>query len=194
MNRRDFLATGTLLLTLPVFSFAMEITPIDKNAPLSRALFINCLQRTQIQQLLKEYLMAALKSSYKNPKEALPKDVENYDRRFTVLYHYFMSRIKDEGARKKMEEAKKLWEASKTMLLAKPTKEHAVKLLENFKKMIHLLSAPKVLHTKKSFNAVAKTGGLCRDPLFMANLYLMKLWGVEIPDYEEQMKKYIHHF
>ena len=138
--------------------------------------------------------MAALGSSYKDPKGTLPGTVEQYDRRFRLLYDYFMSRINDAEARQKMEQAKRLWEESKQMLLSKPSKTNALKLQSNFKKMIHLLSAPKVLNTKKSFKAVAKTGGLCRDPLYMANLYLMKLWGVDIPDYEEQMKKYIHHF
>ncbi len=173
---------------------AVEIEPVDPQMPLGKALFINCLQRTQTQQLLKEYLMVALNSNYKNPKKELPKSVEKYDRRFQVLYDYFMQRIKDEAARKKMQKAKALWEESKAMLMQPPSKANALKLQENFKAMIHLLGAPKVLKTGKSFTAVAKTGGLCREPLYMANLYLMKLWGVEIPDYEKRMQAHIAKF
>ena len=191
MQRRDFVLASFLA---PWLLSAVEIEPVSPDLPLGKALFINCLQRTQTQQLLKEYLMAALGSSYKNPKEELPKSVEKYDKRFRILYDYFMKRIRDDAARKKMEEAKRLWEESKAMLLAPPSKENALKLRENFKKMIHLLGAPKVLKTKKSFQAVAKTGHLCREPLFMSNLYLMKLWGVNIPDYQKRMEEHIANF
>ncbi len=191
MIRRDFILFSFLS---PWILSAVEIESVSPDIPLGKALFINCLQRTQTQQLLKEYLMAALNSSYHNPKEELPKSVKKYDERFNVLYDYFMKRIKDPEARKKMEEAKRIWEESKTLLLAPPSHANALKLQENFKKMIHFLGAPKVLNTKKSFTAVAKTGHLCREPLFMSNLYLMKLWGVKLPDYEKRMQEHIANY
>ena len=191
MQRRDFLLFSFLI---PRLLSAVEIEPISLDLPLDKALFINCLQRTQTQQLLKEYLMAALGSTYKNPKEELPKSVEKYDKRFRVLYDYFMKRLQDDAARKKMEEAKRLWEENKAILLAPPSKQNTLKLQKNFKKMIHLLGAPKALKTKKSFQAVGKTGSLCRKPLYMSNLYLMKLWEIGIPDYEKQMEEHIANF
>jgi hypothetical protein len=194
MKRRDFIQTALSAMVLSTILPAVEIEPVDPDIPLGKALFINCLQRTQTQQLLKEYLMVALKSSYKNPKEELPKSIAKYDKRFYVLYDYFMKRLKDEAARQKMEEAKKLWEESKPLLSSAPSRENALKLQESFDKMIHLLGAPKVLKTKKSFAAVRKTGGLCCEPLYMANLYLMELWGVDIPNYEERMKGHIAKF
>lgn len=194
MERRDFIAWSLLLGLGGLPLSAVEIEPVSSEIPLEKALFVNCLQRTQTQQLLKEYLMAALNSSYKNPKQELPKSVEKYDRRFRILYDYFVKRIKQPEARKKMEEARSLWEESKKLLLAPPSQENALKLQKNFQAMIRLLSAPKVLKVKKSFKAVAKTGSLCRDPLYMSNLYLMKLWGIRIPDYEERMRRYITHF
>jgi hypothetical protein len=59
--------------------------------------------------------------------------------------------------------------------------------------MVHLLGRAKVL-AKKSFKAVGMTGGLCRDPLYMANTYLMKIWGVPQADYTQEMDKRIQHF
>ncbi len=191
MERRAFVKTIMGSVLFSTLLAAVEIEPITPNIPLSKALFTNCLQRTQTQQLLKEYLMLALNSSYKNPKEELPKSIAKYDKRFNILYDYFMKRIKDKSARQKMKEAKKIWLESKKMLSSTPTKQNALKLHDNFKKMIHLLSAPKVLKTKKGFAAVSKTGGLCREPLYMANLYLMELWGVKIPDYENRMRNHI---
>jgi len=194
MTKRSFLGWSLALLASFSPLGAVEIAPLPSDMTLSRALFINCLQRTQTQQLLKEYLMVALNSSYKQPKKSLPVSVEKYDERFGLLYDYFMKRLKDPKDKEAMQKARTLWQESKKLLLEPPTQANALTLEKNFKEMIHLLAVPKKLKTKKSFQAVGKTGGLCRDPLYMANLYLMRLWGVDLPDYEERMKRYIAHF
>ena len=194
MNRRNFMLIGLISLISVERSESLDIKPLKSNFSLTKALYINCLQRTQTQQLLKEYIMIALKSNYDNPKEKLPKDVKAYDERFYVLYNYFMHKLKDKQARKKMKKAKDLWESSKKILLKEPDNKNIMILDNNFKEMIHLLSAPKVLKTKKSFKAVAKTGHMCRIPLYMANLYLMKVLGIEIPDYIKRMQDYIKKF
>ncbi len=111
-----------------------------------------------------------------------------------MFYNYFISKISDKLAKEKMKKAKVFLEKSKKLLLQTPTKGNALKLDTNFKEMIHLLSAPKVLKTKKSFKAVAKTGHMCRIPLFMSNLYLMRIWGVKILDYEKRIQEYIKEF
>ena len=194
MKRRYFIRFGLLSLVFPYFIEAFEVKRLSNNPSLEEALYINCLQRTQTQQLLKTYLMIALNSNYNNPKKRLPEAVKEYDKRFYLLYDYFMKRLKDKKAISKMQEAKRLWEESKSIILQKPTMHNALILDKNFKKMIHLLSAPKMLNKKKGFKAIGKTGGMCRIPLYMANLYLMKLWGVKLPDYEDGMKSYIKKF
>lgn len=191
MNRRNFILS---YLLAPWLLLAVDIEPLPSKLSVGEALFINCLQRTQSLQLLKEYLMIALGSNYKNAKIKLPEDIERYDKRFNTLYKYFMTRLKDRDAIDKVKEAKRVWEDSKKMLLATPSKDNALKIQDNANKLIHLLGAVKVLRPKKSFIAVAKTGHICREPLFMSNLYLMKLWGVKIPDYEKRMKKHISNF
>ena len=159
----------------------------------SRALYINCLQRTQTQQLFIEYLMVGLKSRYKNPKESLAKSIVAYDKRLKKLDEFFQPHLTDPAIKDMIAEAMEVWKESKAMLEVTPTKANALILDKNFHKMVKLLGKYKVL-SKKSFRAVGLAGGLCRDPLYMANTYLMKVWGVDNPNYIKEMKKRIAHF
>ncbi len=194
MNRRKFMMGGLLFIISSGLSKSISITPIKSDISLKDALYINCLQRTQTQQLFKDYLMIGLGSNYENPRERLPLNIKKYDKRFNILYNYFINRIKNKTARRKLIKAKKVWQESKRLLLQPPTKENAIKLDKKLKELIELLAAPKILKTKKSFKAISKTGHMCRIPLFMSNLYLMRLWGIDLPHYENQMKQYISSF
>jgi len=173
---------------------ALDVPPLPKNMTLSEALYINCLQRTQTQQMLKDYLMVALKSNYKNPGTSLKEGIPLYDKRIRELNDYFLPLLAEHPKEKKMvADALIVWEASKKLLEAPPSKENALILEKNFSQMIHLLGKAKVL-AKKSFKAVGMTGGLCRDPLYMSNTYLMKIWGIDLPEYQAVMQKHIAHF
>jgi len=182
-----------LLCLFTISSLALEIKALPQGLTVSQALYTNCLQRTQTQQLLKAYIMVGLHSSYQNPQKSLSSGVLAYDKRFKALERFFRERIKDAEHVQYLDEANSLWEKSKTLLEAEPTKESAVQLYSNFQSMIKLLGKTKIL-AKKSFKAVSMTGGLCRDPLYLSNLYLMKLWGADLPEYEAKMQKIIAHF
>jgi hypothetical protein len=160
----------------------------------SKALYINCLQRTQTQQLFKDYLMIGLKSSYKNPKKSLKEGIPKYEERLDKLNAFFLPLLADQPkVQAELKKARTIWDESKELLLASPTHKNAKILEKNFHEMVHLLGRAKVL-AKKSFKAVGMTGGLCRDPLYMANTYLMKIWGVPQADYTQEMDKRIQHF
>ena len=182
-----------LLLTVHT-AWGLDVPPLPANMTTSQALYINCLQRTQTQQMLKDYLMVALKSTYKNPQKSLKDGIPLYDNRIHQLNDYFLPLLVDYPKEKKMvADALAIWNESKKLLEAPPTKANALTLEKNFLKMVHNLGKAKVLATK-SFKAVGMTGGLCRDPLYMSNTYLMKIWGVNLPDYNAIMEKRITHF
>ncbi len=178
-------------MTLPYV--ALDIKPLDKDTAVAKALYINCLQRTQTQQLLKTYLMIAMKSSYKNPKQELAESIPKYDKRFYEFDTYFRKRLHDAEHIEYLDKAVVIWNRAKIMLEAAPTKENAKQLYKDFRTLVKLLGKAKVL-AKKSFKAVGMTGGLCRDPLYISNLYLMKLWGVNLPEYDKEMTKFIAHY
>lgn len=180
-----------LITTLSISG--IEIRRLPQDTTVSHALYINCLQRTQTQQMLKAYLMIGISSSYKNPKEMLRGAIPEYDARFWEFDAYFRKRIKDDEHVAYLDKAKDIWIRSKKLLEQTPTKENALILYKNFHSLVKYLGKAKVL-AKKSFKAVGMTGGLCRDPLYMSNVYLMRLWGVELPEYEKDMQKFITHF
>jgi len=178
-------------IVLPVSG--IEIRPLAKDVTVSQALYINCLQRTQTQQLLKTYLMVGLHSTYQHPKQTLKEAILRYDARFKGIESFFRARIKDTEHIAYLDQSAVLWGESKALLEALPSKENGQKLYHNFKRLVKLLGKAKVL-AKKSFKAVGMTGGLCRDPLYISNLYLLKLWGANMPKYDQYMQKTIAHF
>ncbi len=184
---------GIFLWGLALPAMGLDIKELPKEMHVSKALYINCLQRTQTQQLLKTYLMIGLHSSYKNPKKSLAEAIPRYDKRFGKLDTFFRARIKDTEHIAYLDKAVQLWKESKTLLEASPTPEHGKQLYKNFKTLVKLLGKAKVL-AKKSFKAVSMTGGLCRDPLYISNLYLLHLWGAAMPDYDQKMQKTFSHF
>ena len=193
MQTKAIRIIGILLLAATT-AWSLDVPPLPKNMTLSQALYINCLQRTQTQQMLKDYLMAALKSTYKNPNKSLKEGIPLYDKRIHQLNDYFLPLLSSHPKEKKIvADALTIWNESKKLLQAPPTRANALTLEKNFLTMVHNLGKAKVL-AKKSFKAVGMTGGLCRDPLYMSNTYLMKLWGVDLPDYHAVMTKRIAHF
>jgi len=183
-----------MLLLLVGSAWSLEIPPLPKNMTVSQALYINCLQRTQTQQLFKDYLMLALQSNYKDPKGSLHRNIPLYDKRIQKLNNFFLPLLDAHPEEKRMMlEALATWKQNKKLLEAPPTKANALILEKNFLIMIHDLGKAKVLATK-SFKAVGMTGSLCRDPLYMSNTYLMKIWGIDLPNYQATMEKTIAHF
>jgi len=171
---------------------SVEIPDLPAKMSVSQALYINCLQRTQTEQLLKDYLQIGLKMARGTFEDDFKTSIGRYDQRLKALNDYFLPKL-DAEHQKYMTDAHTVWDESRKILLAAPTKANALILDKNFHTMISLLGKAKVL-AKKSFRAVGLTGGMCRDPLYVTNIYLMKLLGVEIPDHKKKMKKRLDHF
>jgi len=89
--------------------FALEIQPLPQGSSISRVLYINCLQRTQTQQLLKAYLMAGVNSGYHHPKETLLYAIPKYEKRFQEIDRFFRKRIKDPKYIAYLDKAVLLW-------------------------------------------------------------------------------------
>ena len=175
---------------------AFEIDPFNPKASLVENFSTNCLQMTQSQQMLKAYLMIGLNSTFQNPKENLAKAIVDYDRRAHQVHDYFFKMLgdKNQEAKDAFDEAMRLWQESKKMLEQKPTHENALKIKKNLLTMINqLLAGTKPLATP-DLELISLTGKLCRKPVEITNDYLMKIWGIEIPHYEEEIAKIIRNF
>jgi len=182
-----------LILMAPVW--ALQIDPFPKNGTLKDIFNTNCLQMTQSQQMLKAYIMKGLNSTFDDPAGSLKRAIPAYDSRFTQIKNYFQSRLKNKPeAVKAFDEAQKIWNESKKILEAPPTKEGALKLKANFSRMIPLLLKGSKPAANGGLELLSLTGKLCRGPMKITIDYLLKLWGVEMPDYEADVQNIIDNF
>ena len=185
---------AALFISLQSIS-AFEIDPFPKNASLLEIFSINCLQMTQSQQMLKAYIMVGLNSNFQNPKENLEKAIVAYDKRMYQVRDYFYEKLGDsEEGKKAFDDALSLWKESKPLLEAPPTQENALKVKENFLLMINkLLEGTQPLATP-DLELISLTGKLCRKPVEITIDYLMKIWGVQLPNYNEDVENIITNF
>jgi len=174
---------------------ALQIDPFPKNGTLTDVFNTNCLQMTQSQQMLKAYIMKGLGSTFDDPEGSLKRAIPAYDRRFTKVREYFQKRLKDRPeAVEAFNQAQAIWDESKKILQAPPTQSGALKLKENFSRMIPLLLRGSKPAADGGLELLSLTGKLCRGPMKISIDYLLKLWGAEIPDYEADVRTIIDNF
>ena len=88
----------------------------------------------------------------------------------------------------------KLWKQNKTMLEKKPDINHVLLLKDNFQKMItKLREGTKPLATP-DLELISLTGKLCRKPIEITIDYLARIWGVNIPNYHEDVEKIMKNY
>lgn len=173
---------------------AIEVKELPSKLTLPKALYNHCLELTQSQQLLKLYIFTDLNISYKSPNKALLQAIPKFDKRLKALHTFFNTEFTDERDKQKFSEGVDIWEKSiKPKLLAEPSKENAKLLKKELAEMYRKLKSTKVLAkrlSKKGFEAVKMTGGICYGSQDMVTLYLIRqAQGTVIPNYEELMKK-----
>jgi hypothetical protein len=187
-----------ILLTLSVslgLLGALEIEPFPEHGTLTDVFDTNCLQMTQSQQMLKAYIMKGLQSTFDDPAGSLDRAIPSYDRRFTKIREYFQMRLKDHPeAIEAFDRAQKIWDESKNLLEQPPTKSGALKLKENFSRMIPLLLQGSKPAAEGGLELLSLTGKLCRGPMKISIDYLLKLWGARLPDYEADVRNIIDGF
>ena len=180
----------SLFTVCTIMLSAIEIEPLPKNATLSDVLYVNCLQVTQEQQLLKTYILSGMSLRYKSPKKELSEALGSYEERLHKTVHFFQKKVQDKRLKSELDAVLQRWKEVRSILEKKPEKSK-VPILKK-----HLDFISKVLVTvhkrlgKKGLNVIAVTGGLCRGPFYIANLYFMKTWGVPVKDYDKKMAKY----
>ena len=186
---------GLVWLTLAGLLGAFEIDPFPENGTLTDVFNTNCLQMTQSQQMLKAYIMKGLHSTFDNPAGDLKRAIPAYDRRFRRIKKYFQSRLRNNPeAVHAFDEAQQIWEESRKILEAPPTREGALKLKADFNRMIPLLLKGSKPAAKGGLELLSLTGKLCRGPMKITIDYLLKLWGAQMPDYEADVETIIDNF
>jgi len=172
----------SFMFTLFVNStFAVEI----KSA--TEAVNISGKQRMFTQRMLKDYAMVGMNNTFGKPDIDLKNTLKEFDDHMESLLKY----TKNGEIKQNLEKSKSLWVILKKTLDEKPSKEKVEKLQQDLDKLLKASDDITKLFAKSSREASGKivnTAGRQRMlSQRMASLYMLKVWGVDDPQFKDKL-------
>ncbi|HIP14850.1 MAG TPA: hypothetical protein EYG94_08955 [Campylobacterales bacterium] len=184
INKSKQIGRGiTAVCLLSSFSFSIEISSS------AQAVDIAGKQRMFTQRMLKDYAMVGMNNTFGKPDEDLKKIISDFDDAATSLLAY----TKNDETKKSLEKVKSLWSPLKQLLGETASIEKVGKLQEELEILLKASDDTTKLFAKDLGNASGKIVNMAgRQRMLsqrMAGLYMLKVWGVEDPQFKEKMVK-----
>ena len=180
---KKILSVSTLMLLLMNPSLAVEITSS------SQAVDVAGKQRMYTQRMLKDYAMVGMKNTFGKPDEDLKKISGDFEIALGSLLAY----AKNDDTKKSLENVETLWTPLKKTLSEDPSKEKVGKLQEDLEVLLKSADDTTKLFAKESGSTSGEVVNMAgRQRMLsqrMAGLYMIKVWGVEDPQFKDKMIK-----
>ncbi|MEA3455568.1 MAG: type IV pili methyl-accepting chemotaxis transducer N-terminal domain-containing protein [Campylobacterota bacterium] len=151
-------------------------------------------QRMITQRILKDYALIGMNNIYGDPKKDLPEMIDLFDANLKNLKGF----ITDKPSLESLDEVSALWEPIKKTLQEAPAKDKAAKLQEDLEALLKAANKSTGLISKSSGETsleIVNTAGKQRMlSQRMASLYMLKVWDINDPKFEEKLTKAMEEF
>ena len=165
------------------FGFSLEIQN------LAHAVDVSGKQRMFTQRMLKNYAMIGLENNFGNPTDDLKKIMDAFENHLDSLIAF----NKDEATNESLQKVKVLWGPIKNALQAKPSRANAGKMQEDLEALLKQSNEAVGLFAKQTGKASGEIINISgRQRMLsqrMASLYMLKVWGVNDPQFQTKMEK-----
>jgi len=146
-------------------------------------------QRMFTQRMLKDYSMVGMGNTFGNPSEDLKKTTADFKDHLDSLISY----TKSDETKKSLEVVQTLWAPLEKILSEAPEKAKVTKLQEDLDTLLKAANETTKLFAKDSGSASGEIVNMAgRQRMLsqkMAGLYMMKVWGIDDPQFKEKMNK-----
>ena len=180
---KRYASIGVAGMVMTVSAYAMEI------ANLSQAVDVAGKQRMYTQRMLKDYAMIGLENRFGNPQKDLDAIMHDFEDHLDGLIAF----NKDAKTAESLKRVQQMWKPIKKALKAPPSKAKAGKMQEDLEALLKQANEAVGLFAKqtgKESGEIINISGRQRMlSQRLASLYMLKVWGVDDPKFQEKMNK-----
>ncbi|MEN8146614.1 MAG: type IV pili methyl-accepting chemotaxis transducer N-terminal domain-containing protein [Campylobacterota bacterium] len=151
-------------------------------------------QRMITQRMLKDYALIGMNNTYGDPQTDLPKMVALFDKNLNELQAY----LKDKPSLKSLSKVAVLWAPIKKSLGKAPSIDKVAALQRDLEALLNAAHESTGLIAKASGSTAGKTVNMAgRQRMLsqrMASLYMLRVWGVEDPEFSKKLSTAMDEF